>query len=389
MDPDRPIERSDTGTPGPVTPPAVAPRPASRERLVAEPASRPNPPRRPSRTWWHIGAVIVAGSAVVAFFVWRAQPQQPATGIAQIQLSLPAAGPERADGPWVRLDAAPLRTGANRFAVAWLPSKGAAPSAEGVRQVTLALTPLAPTGEPVTAEAAAQGDGTFVAEGVNLPAAGWWRIATTLETDQLGAVTVPFDLVVPDPNINGTAAAPHPASQSDARALYQRGLAAMTGLHRVRFWQTMANGLGVVALSAHAVRDDSGGATPAFTYHAYGGLDAVVIGDEMWRRTPGTPWATAEAAPMIQPSAWGEEYAGATGFVLGGEATLGGERCRIIAFQTPDLTEPRTQVAAWYLWWIGETSGEVHREVMISRAHYMTNDFTDFDVPLTITPPAG
>jgi hypothetical protein len=27
--------------------------------------------------------------------------------------------------------------------------------------------------------------------------------------------------------------------------------------------------------------------------------------------------------------------------------------------------------------------------VMISRTHYMTNDFADFDAPLAITPPAG
>ncbi|HEU5434018.1 MAG TPA: hypothetical protein VFU81_20275, partial [Thermomicrobiales bacterium] len=291
-------------------------------------------------------------------------------------------------GPWVRLQAAPLRVGANRFEVALLPAKGAAPGATGGRTATLALTPLAPTGDPIAAEATRRDDGVFVADDVSLPAAGWWRIAPTLETAEFGAVTVPFDLVVPDPNINGAEAAPPPATQPEAAALYQRGLAAMTGLHRVRFWQTMANGLGVNALSEHAVRDDSGDATPAFTYHAYGGLEAVVIGDTMWRRTPGTPWATAEAAPMVQPAAWGEEYAGATGFILGGEAMLGGERCRLIALQTPDITEPRFQAAAWYLWWVGQTSGEVHREVMISRAHYMTNDFSAFDAPLTITPPA-
>ncbi|HET7094703.1 MAG TPA: hypothetical protein VFI22_14525 [Thermomicrobiales bacterium] len=392
MSPDRPNDSDGPRRPAPVTPPAVAPRPPAGERLIAAPAAPGAPKRQGSGTprWlWPVAVGVVAAIALAALFVWRTQPSQPATGIDDIQLSFPAGGPERADGPWVRLQAAPLRVGANRVEIAWLPAKAAAPSAAGVRRVSLALTPLAPAGEPLTVEATARGDGTFVAEGVSLPAAGWWRIAPTLETDALGAVAVPFDLVVPDPNINGTAAAPHPASQPDAKALYERGLAAMTGLHRVRFWQTMANGLGVNALSEHAVRADSGGATPAFAYHAYGGLEAVVIGDTMWRRSPGTPWATAEAAPMVQPSAWGEEYAGATGFVLGGEAMLGGERCRLVAFQTPDLTEPRTQVAAWYLWWVGETSGEVHREAMISRAHYMTNDFSGFDAPLTITPPAA
>ncbi len=53
----------------------------------------------------------------------------------------------------------------------------------------------------------------------------------------------------------------------------------------------------------------------------------------------------------------------------------------------PELTEPQRRTVAWYLWWVGEETGYVRQEAMVSRLHYMLNRFSDFDVPITLTPP--
>ncbi len=43
--------------------------------------------------------------------------------------------------------------------------------------------------------------------------------------------------------------------------------------------------------------------------------------------------------------------------------------------------------AAWYAFWIGEETGRLHRTAMVSRSHYMVDDYSDFDAPLLIEPP--
>ena len=358
-------------------------------QLIVDP-STPAPPRPPRRLW-PIGllALALAVAGIGGYLVYRAvaRPQPATPGWTAIELSLPALGPERADGPWISLTASPLSPGQNQFVAALHPTKTASASSQDVRQVRIALTPLVPDGEGSVATVKPAGGGTFAAE-ANLPTAGWWRVTVTVDADGLGTATVPFDLMVPDPNLNGVAAVPQPDGDPEAEKLYEQALASLTGLRTVRFWQTMANGRGVVALSDHAVRSAASGETPGFTYHAYTGLEAVVIGDRMWSRDPGEPWEEAEASQMVDPSAWGEEYNGATSFQLGGEMMVGRVPCRLVAFRTPDLTEPRTQVAAWYLWWVAP-NGDLLREAMISRAHYMTNDFVEINQPLALTPPIG
>ena len=68
-------------------------------------------------------------------------------------------------------------------------------------------------------------------------------------------------------------------------------------------------------------------------------------------------------------------------------AGIGPMKLGHLAFVVPEVTEPRRQTAAWYLWWVGAETGHLRREAMVSRQHYMLNQFTDFDVPLDIVPP--
>ena len=87
-------------------------------------------------------------------------------------------------------------------------------------------------------------------------------------------------------------------------------------------------------------------------------MEAVIIGSTRWIRLPGDPgWQEQEGATVVLPSEWDEEYSGATGFTILGEETIDGERCQLLAFVVPELTEPRRQTVAWYLWWVGDRDG--------------------------------
>jgi hypothetical protein len=117
-------------------------------------------------------------------------------------------------------------------------------------------------------------------------------------------------------------------------------------------------------------------------------MEAVVIGTTRWVKLPGDlGWTKQEGAVSVPPSQWGEEYAGATQFTILGEETIDGARTQILSFLVPEVSEPRRQSAAWYLWWVDSESGRVRKEAMVSRVHYMLNNFGDFDVPVALTPP--
>jgi hypothetical protein len=119
-------------------------------------------------------------------------------------------------------------------------------------------------------------------------------------------------------------------------------------------------------------------------------MEAIVIGTTRWVKLPNDlGWTEQEGAVSVPPAQWGEEYAGATQFTVLGEESIDGVSTQIVAFLVPEVTEPRRQSAAWYLWWIDTESGRVRREAMASRIHYMLNTFSDFDVPVVLAPPAS
>ena len=156
-----------------------------------------------------------------------------------------------------------------------------------------------------------------------------------------------FYLLIPDPNLNGPNAVLRSASTAEGEALFQRGIDSFTALRDVRFTQWIAEAgatLGRRARGDHRRRNTP----PGFTYRAAGGMEAVIIGSTRWIRLPGDPgWEEQEGATVVLPSAWDEEYFGATGFTILGEETIDGERCQLLAFVVPELSEPRRTVA-WY-----------------------------------------
>ena len=310
---------------------------------------------------------------------------------AEVNLLAPSGDAFAADATWVRLELAPARPGvANTVKVTLGAASGTpVPGTENVQLASLTAQPL--PGDPASAAPIAL---TSAPDGVSTGTAsfatpGWWRIIATVSAGAARANTE-FYLLLPDPNVNGPGAPPKLASSAAGEDLFARGSAAIAALQSVQYTQLMADGIGNAGFSEHAVRTGGDGVPPAFTYRAAGGMDAVVIGSTRWIRLPDDPvWDEQDGAIVVPPAEWIAEYDGATGFTILGEETIDGEPCQLLAFVIPELTEPRQQSMAWYLWWIGKDTGHLRQEAMVSRQHYMLNHFFGFDAPLDIVPPVN
>lgn len=309
-----------------------------------------------------------------------------------LDLAAPAGDAFRGDTPWVNLRLTTARPGEeNVLRVQITPrTRQATPvptSAPPARISSLTAQPL--SGEPASAESLTlqpdpDTEGAFIASSP-LDQAGWWRLSVELDGAEDAAE---FYLLIPDPNLNGPNTVPVSASSPQGETAFGRGIEALTTLRDVRFTQWIADGRGNAAVSAHAVTAGDGNTPPGFAYRAVGGMEAVIIGSTRWIRLPGDlGWEEQEGATVVLPSEWDEEYAGATGFTILGEETIDGERCQLLAFVVPELTEPQRRTVAWYLWWVGAETGYVRKEAMVSRLHYMLNAFSDFDVPIALAPP--
>lgn len=356
--------------------------------LIAPDDADPAPARR--TPWLPVAVALLVLALVAAGAGWWWWTNNRATvpdwdRLPEVVLAAPAGDAFAPDTPWVQAQLAPLRPDAENTIQAAVGYREATPvPAAGPPQIT-AVTAQPVSGEPTDPESAVI---TAAENGAPLPLdqAGWQRLAAEVAGFETPAA---FYLLVPDPNINGPNAVPGFTSSAEAEAIFQRGLTATTALQSVRYVQWIADGSGNAAVSQHVVSAGSDGEPPAFSFRITGGTEVIIIGSTRWSRPPGgfVGWQRQEGAAFLPPSEWGEEYSDATGFTLLGEETIDGETTQIVAFVAPEQTEPRRRTIAWYLWWVGTESGQVRREAMVSRQHYMLNQFSDFNEPMHILPP--
>jgi len=79
-----------------------------------------------------------------------------------------------------------------------------------------------------------------------------------------------------------------------------------------------------------------------------------------------------------------ETYAHAGAFRLGAIEEIDGEAVQIVTFYLP---ETERSAPAWFAWWVGVESGQLVRETMVARSHYMVHEYRALNEPLELEPP--
>lgn len=286
----------------------------------------------------------------------------------------------------VRLQVQPAKPGANALRVVVNNRDGNPVASDQIALVRLTFTSLNQLIEPTVVEARHDLRDGYAVSGIQLSLKGWWGVRVLVR--RLGQVDTEasFYLSLPDPNVNGWSAGP-PSDGSDmAKAVFTRGLAGLTSLHRVRFQQRLSDGAGTLVEADLAV-SDGGDGRPAASSIASRSTALLRIGDSEWLRLPNGQWTEQHTdIPVAVPATWGEDYAGATDFRLGRTEEIDGETTQIVSFLVPGRDR---RAPARYAWWVGVDSGRVRRWAMIARAHYMIKDYRGFDAPLLIEPPVA
>ena len=220
---------------------------------------------------------------------------------------------------------------------------------------------------------------------LTLPGQQFWQVDLTARPESGPDSTGTATFLLPDPNLDGNDQVETQDTDPAAAALFELGSERLTSLHRVAYRQSLTDGSGLAVVSYHRINDGADGSQPGFTYQTPGGLDAVVIGTDLWSRTGAEPWKAGTTNALIPPSEWMAEYTGATGFVMGPEMTYDSGTCQMITFVVP---EAKNRSVAWYAWCVDPDTGDLLRDDMVSRNHYMTSEFADFDAEIRIEPPA-
>ncbi len=323
--------------------------------------------------------------AVAASLALLSPPQVESDTPESTTVALPVFDIANGQSLFTRLTISPAKSGENAFSVSFTNQDRTPYTGDLPARVFITLRSLEYPAKTAPIELTAAGDRTFSAEGETIGLDGWWNIDVTLRWLGEEDKSLAYYVLLPDPNVFGLDAITTPDSEPTAEAIYATGMANMTGWHTVRYWQSMSDNKGGVAYAEHTVNDGfDGKAPPGYIYRAPGRYEAYVIGTTGWMLENGE-WEVLETGQMIPPSRWDDEYQNATGFRLGNTEMIDGELCQIITFVVPPTKQ---QVVSFYAWWVGTETGQVRRDVMVSRAHYMTNNFVEFNTDLPLELPA-
>jgi methionine-rich copper-binding protein CopC len=329
-----------------------------------------------------LATIALAGAALLALMVPPAKAAESAS-LAAVSLVSPVAVDVAGEPGFAHLLYQPAASGVNAFVVWLTDPTGAVPATNDLPAYNLELHSLSRDADPITVTPAPGEASAFAIGAAELPGAGWWEADLTVTPSGGEPATAAFYLVIPDPNVHGYG--PEPASSDEAEDIFTRGLTAMTSLRQVQFTTRLGGGTGTFAQTAIAI--DAGGDGSPRSYHEQSAAyETIIIGDEQWLRQQGEPWSERPAGYVYVPSEWGSTYEHATGFTLGPTVEIDGEQAQVITFRLPRQEHPR-QEPAWFAWWVGTETGQVHRETMISTRHYMVYNFTGFNEPVDISPP--
>lgn len=335
-------------------------------------------------------ALVVLGGTGLALL---APPSVDSGDYTSVDLAAPFEGPtlEAERGLYARLRITPAGTGENTIAVAVTKGRPVfldanitlqeAPVVTDIALVRVSLRSLLRPVAPFEVNLQNDGSGWFRSPTVQLGLDGWWQADVTVRQTGREDVTVPFSFMLPDPNVHGEEAPRTPESIDDGRALFERGLSALTTLTSIHFTQLLNGGTGTSGISDH-ITHNAVGDQPAMLRLATNDTEMIRGGGSQWVRKGGGDWSRTDAPAVVPLSAWGADYQGATGFQLGIEENIGGRPSRIVTFFVPG----EVYASAWYAWWVDVETGHILREAMVSRGHYMVKTFDGFSSAPPVMP---
>ncbi len=338
--------------------------------------------RVPLRIEVVLAVAIVLGGSVLALLAPPSIAVTPElTSLDLAHYTTPRTGEDRLKAI---LSIAPAKPGENTFSVRVTTTDDTPIPDSDLQLVRLSFESLTTGAAQNNIDTTPDGNGNWVLTGTQVSIADWWRITVTIRRAGVEDLSAPFYVIMPDPNINGFDSVPTVDSDPDAQAVYERGLTNLTSLHRLAYIQQLSSGTSTVVESTLEVNDGADGSTIANRVTT-SNATVITIGDQRWLGQPGQPWQQTGSNPPIPPSQFGEDFTGATQFQMGITEEVNGEQAQIVAFYVPATTT----VAAWYLWWVGVDSGHVLRQAMVSRVHYMSEEYGNFDGPVVIEPPVN
>ena len=336
--------------------------------------------RVPLRIEAILAIAIVLGGSVLALLAPPSVAVTPTlTSLDLAHYTQPRAGEDRLKAI---LSIAPAEVGENNFSVRITTTDDTPVPDADLQKVRLTFENLTNGAIQPNIDLTPDGSSNWVVKGTQLSISDWWRITVTIRRAGVEDLSTPFYVIMPDPNLHGFDAVPSVSSSSEAQAIFERGLTNLTSLHRVAYIQQLTSGTGTVVESTLEVNDGSDGSTPASRVTT-STATVVVIGDQRWLGQTGSAWQQTASNPPLPPSEWGSDFEGAEQFHLGITEEVNGEQAQIVMFYVPGTTF----ASAWYAWWVGVDTGHILRQAMVSRAHYMSEEYGNFDGPVTIVPP--
>lgn len=339
--------------------------------------------RIPIRVEAVLAAIVILGGSTLALLSppTSAEPTL-LTSLAITQYSEAVADQDAIIGT-LHLD--PAKPGQNTISITLTTPDGTPVPSNDLQLVRFSFDALTLPASQHNLDATVDANGAWTLSGTQLSLADWWKITVTVRQAGLQDTIISYYLILPDPNLNGFEDMPEPESQPEAEAIFQRGLENLTSLHRVAYTQQLTSGTGTVVQSYSEVNDGADGSTPSAMVTT-SSATVITIGNERWLGQPGVKWSRTGSNPMLPPSEWGDDYEHATGFRMGGIATISGEQAQLITFHVPETEQ---LAGAYYVWWVGVDTGHLLQVAMVSRAHYMDERYGNFDGQIEITPPVN
>jgi putative copper export protein len=347
---------------------------------------------------------VVLGGSVLAL---SAPPVLQSAPLEEVILAAPAYSPDGAMSDIVHLTIDPAAPGENTLALQVTDLQGNPLPNDPLPTVSLGFTSVEHDGvnRQVSVPVSDPTSSTFAVEGLALSLNGWWNITATIEREGQKDTQARIYLLLPDPNLNGFDAPADLQTSPEARAVFDRGLQAMTSWTSVRALERIASGSDALVMVEREVTT-GGERQPAahvivVTYSAgfaplasgeppappqFVSSYSITIGDQGWQRHPNGSWLEAPPTRASLPSEWGSIYVGADNFQLGATTEFKGEPVQIVTFHTP---EQPSQTEAWFAWWVGMESGNVYQVAMVAQQHYMLWEYSNFNETFSIEKPSA